>query len=232
MKAEHVDGKVVEGSPAEFGDGDAKPDGLDGAVQSPVSVQTKDALEDQCMELIARNVPLITSRASDAANLNFLTPYVFTVTKDRNKTFLYVNIGLAPTHLIDKYLQGTYGPEILKSGIQKAIDFQKAEISLESLLPFFPEFEYVITTANRCINKSDNPYLSILALPFEMRPFVAGATDAGILNGRIRNSYDESSVLNFPLEFKDFFFYAKDIGKVEAVAEMFDQYKNAAEKLK
>ena len=63
-------------------------------------------------------------------------------------------------------------------------------------------------------------------------PFVAGATDAGILNGRIRNSYDESSVLNFPLEFKDFFFYAKDIGKVEAVAEMFDQYKNAAEKLK
>ena len=241
--AEHVDGKVVEGNPAEFGESKEKPDSLDGVVKEVKAENQADP--NNYSKILYKNCALykqgfkkfdienifgcfdkILSADDKRGLFSDLTEFEKIVTSMSGKTAMKIILPKLKVAHIKRFLElpENYGPELSKSGLYEMVGLHLKEnnydidreyfLAIEERFPEVKHFNLYRNYNNEVFLLINNPFNAIMAVNPALRPMITNATYHAYQNGlNIENL--ETIQPNFPLTTKQIYDYARSINQVE-----------------
>lgn len=224
MTNEPKDPKVVPGGNVVFEGGTPQADSLDAVVQTAGAGSVDWELDN--MDFLAeRLIVVLNADLTSAAKSAF--PYVIATKQITGQTALAI-IPEVKASILRPFLEKEFGTELAQTGIYEATGLHGPanKVSLESLLPYFPEFETLTQLDGRIISFREDPYQALIIFPVEARPFFTGVIR---LAGYPQTTNAVSSWY-IPITLKDVMAYAKEIGQMGKVKEYMDILHQVKEK--
>ncbi len=239
--------KVVEGSDVEFQETHTQPDSLDQVVQADSTTTTHslfsqedehmmDFLGNQVNDVLINfgkppspNLPVAHQKHTDLDYAKYLLPRIVTLREfskrvwDQNCISLCARLDLELNndHIIG-FLKNMYGDDIVDTGLVELAGLdQKGVLDFSGINKYFDEFRSLQKMHSSYVCIRENPYLKVLTLPLEHRPFFTGVLKD--MNATIANdSYVEK--LQNPVTLRDILSYARKVEKIPKVGEYVQLY--------
>jgi len=159
----------------------------------------------------------------DFTKINYLMPYVIKVKKVFNSIMqYYVEIN---NKILLGLFESKYGESFKKTGIIEATKLNEPiPANINTLKEYFSDFKEIIKLNGKYSKITKNPCLTILALPFEVRPlFTEIIMDE---NNEINFSEEESFDFANPITLNQIIKYAEKRNELDKVAEYAKAYNN------
>jgi hypothetical protein len=231
--------KIVQPEDVDFGDASPTPDTIE-AIVVPSS-NTNSLWQKENMQLmVTRTTPLLehlyTERTTGFVPTTFsygaekeIFPTILLMKHVSRGNFRQLVFESIPIDFIRWYLMNIYGDELEETGVFESADLLPGMNPNFGLLAIYaPEVNDIMRVNNKFIRISDNPWLSLYAMPIAERPFFAGVLAYVEKQNPTLNWQDvckNTTGFSRPLTFKNILDYARVVGEVKRAKQYADSYR-------